>query len=77
MEAVARGLPAQMVQIFLVQDTADPTLWRGISVWRSRAALDEYRRSVDTPGGVLLFRMAGAEPTLSIFAVVDHGMGPG
>jgi len=44
-------------------------------VWR-REALDEYRRSVETPGGVLRFRAAGAEPTLSIFDVAVHVGGP-
>ena len=68
--------PGQMVQSFLVHSTEDPTLWRGISVWRSREALDEYRRSVETPGGVLMFRAAGAEPTLSIFDVAVHYGGP-
>jgi len=66
------NLPPQMLQTFLVQSAQDPSLWRGITVWRSREALDEYRRSVATPGGVLFFRSAGAEPTLSIFEVVDH-----
>jgi hypothetical protein len=63
-------LPSQMVEMFLVQGTADATLWQGISVWRSRQALDEYRRSVETPGGVLMFRSVGAEPTLAIFDVL-------
>lgn len=63
-------LPSQMVQTFLVQSTADPTLWRGISIWRSRNALEEYRQSVATPGGVLMFRSVGAEPTLTILEVV-------
>jgi hypothetical protein len=68
--AAGDRLPPQMLQTVLVQGTSDPTLWRGISIWRSRAALDEYRRSVETPGGVLMFRAAGAEPSLSIFEVV-------
>ncbi len=68
--AAGEQLPPQMLQTLLVQDTSDRTLWRGISIWRSRAALDEYRRSVETPGGVLMFRAAGAEPRLSIFEVV-------
>ncbi len=68
-----KNLPTQMVQTFLVQDTADPSRWRGISVWHSREALQEYRQSVETPGGVLMFRAAGAEPTLSIFDVASHG----
>jgi heme-degrading monooxygenase HmoA len=65
-------LPPQMAETFLIRGTDDPTLWRGVSVWRSRQALDEYRRSVQTPGGVLMFRAVGAEPTLSIFDVVTH-----
>lgn len=36
-----RGLPPQMLQTLLIQGMDDPTLWRGISVWRSREALDE------------------------------------
>ena len=63
-------LPSQMVEMFLVQGTADTTLWRGISIWRSRQALDEYRQSVETPGGILMFRSVGAEPTLAIFDVL-------
>lgn len=66
-------MPPQMVQTFLVQSSAEPTLWRGISVWQSREALGEYRRSVETPEGVLMFRAAGAEPTLSIFDVASAG----
>ena len=68
--------PEQMVQSFLVRSAEDPMLWRGISVWRSREALDEYRRSVETPGGVLMFRAAGAEPRLSSFDVAVHYGGP-
>jgi hypothetical protein len=66
----SKRTPPQMVQMFLVQGTADPTLWQGISVWRSREALEEYRRSVQTPGGILMFRSVGAEPTLTISEVV-------
>ncbi len=65
----ASRLPSQMVQTFLVQSTKDPTLWQGISIWRSCQALDEYRKSIETPGGVLIFRAAGAEPQLTIFEV--------
>ncbi len=63
-------LPSQMVQTLLVQSAADPTVWQVIGIWRSRKALDEYRRSVETPGGVLMFRSVGAEPTLTILEVV-------
>ena len=35
----------------------------------SRAALDAMRQT-GTPAGVLMFRAAGAEPTLTVFDVV-------
>jgi hypothetical protein len=62
-------LPPQMVQTFLLQDAADQSLWRILSVWKSREALDEMRNSGETPEGVVMFRHVGAEPTLSIFTV--------
>ncbi len=71
-QAGAANLPPQMVETFLLQSAKDPTLWQGVSVWKSRAALDEYRQSTQTPGGVLIFRAAGAEPTLTIFDVASH-----
>jgi quinol monooxygenase YgiN len=66
------SLPPDMIQTFLVQDSADPAVWRIMTQWQSRAALEAYRQSVDTPGGVLMFRAAGAEPTLSVFDVRRH-----
>lgn len=65
-----KRLPPQMLQTFLVQSATDAELWRAISVWRNRDAMEEYRRSVETPGGVLMFRAAGAEPTLALFEVI-------
>jgi heme-degrading monooxygenase HmoA len=64
-----KQLPPQMLQTFLLQDTSDPTLWRIVSVWKSREALNEMRNSEETPTGVLMFQSAGAEPKLSIFNV--------
>ncbi len=69
-DTVARGRPAQMLQSYLIQNVSDLTQWRIVSLWSSREALDTYRRSVETPGGVEIFRAAGAEPALSIFNVV-------
>ncbi len=63
-------LPPQMVQTFLLQSAADKTLWQIISVWKSREALEEMRNSGETPAGILMFRAAGAEPKLTIFAVL-------
>ena len=58
-----------MVRTYLLQDVKDQTLWKIVSVWKSREALDEMRNSGETPTGVLMFRNAGAEPKLSIFNV--------
>lgn len=61
--------PPQLTQSFLIQSAADPTLWQVVGLWRSKDALDEYRSSGVTPGGVLLLRSVGAEPTLRLFEV--------
>ena len=66
-------LPPQMKQTFLVQDTTDKNIWRILSVWKSREALDEMRSSRETPEGILMFRAAGAEePKISIFEVAAY-----
>jgi hypothetical protein len=68
-ETRARSLPPQIVESFLVQGTNDSSVWRILTVWRSRGALEEVRQSGVTPTGVLIFRDAGAEPGLTIFTV--------
>lgn len=65
-------LESQIVQTFLINSTTDSTLWRIVTVWHSREALQEMRRSTETPRGVLMFRAAKAEPTLSVFDVIAH-----
>lgn len=74
-QAGTAQLPPQIVQTFLARDTNDPTLWRIFTVWRSREALSEYRRSVNVPGGIQMFRSAGADPELSIWEVTSYGVG--
>lgn len=69
--ANAQPLPPAIVESFLLRES-EGDLWRIATVWQSREVLDEYRSSVDTPGGVLMFRSAGAEPTLTVFEVLDH-----
>jgi heme-degrading monooxygenase HmoA len=66
-------LPPQMIRTFLAHSAADKTLWRIVSVWKSREALEEMRHSRETPEGILMFRAAGAEdPQLSIFDVAAY-----
>ncbi len=69
-------IPPQMLAMYLVQSDGDPTLWRAISVWKSREALAEYRRSVVTPGGIAMFRAVGGEPTLSIWSAPVSAAAP-
>ena len=59
-------------QSFLIHSSKDVELWRILTVWHSREALDEMRKSNETPRGVLMFRSAKAEPTLSIFNIVQQ-----
>ncbi len=69
--------PPQIVQNYMVRSADDPTLWRLIALWRSREAFDEYRQSVETTGGILLFREVGAEPTMALYEVMGHWTGTG
>jgi quinol monooxygenase YgiN len=62
-------VPPGLVRTDLLSASADPTRWRIQTFWSSRAALDAMRQH-GTPAGVLMFRAAGAEPTLSVYDVV-------
>lgn len=71
-QTAIKNLEPQIKQTFLLHSATDATLWRIVTVWRSREALEEVRQSGQTPRGVLMFRAAEAEPTLSIFDVAAH-----
>lgn len=75
-EATARSLDPGLVQTFLLHDLRAPARWRIATVWSSREALDTMRQSGQTPRGVLIFRAAGAEPALSVFAVTAETTAP-
>ena len=64
-----RMRPPQLIESFLVQDANDGDRWRIVSLWPDRTALEEMRKAEPTPGGVVIFRAAGAEPELSLFDV--------
>jgi hypothetical protein len=67
---VTDDLPPEVLQTFLVRGEAND--WSVISVWRSRADLDQYLDSVETQGSVELFRTAGGDPTVSRFDVLQE-----
>ncbi len=71
MQAV-KNLDAGIVQTFLLSAVKDAGVWQIVTVWESRAALDAMRASGETPRGVLIFREAGAEPALTVYAVASH-----
>lgn len=62
-------IPPGLLRADLLAAANDPTRWRIQTLWSSRAALDAMRQ-LGTPAGILMFRAAGAEPTLSVFDVV-------
>jgi hypothetical protein len=72
LEAAFRGAAAQVppgfVRSHLVASVADPSHWRIETLWTSRDALAAMRQA-GTPAGVLMFRAAGAEPSLSVYQV--------
>ena len=68
----AQHREAGLVQSFLVQSVKDFELWRIVTIWQSKETLEEMRKSVEIPRGVLMFREANAEPALSIFNIVHQ-----
>ncbi len=75
-QAGIANLDPGITQTFLVHSASDPTVWRIITIWESREALNTMRNSGETPRGVLMFRAAGAEPALSVFEVAAHAAAP-
>ena len=67
--------PPGLEQSFLVHAIEDRELWKIITVWSGMASLQQIQRSIEsgiTPRGTLIFREAHAEPTHSVFEVVEH-----
>ena len=58
-----------LVRSYLIHAQKESDLWRILTIWTSREALDEMRKLNETPRGVLMFRSAGSDPTLSIFEI--------
>ncbi len=46
--------------------------WRIATVWESREALEQMRSIGETPGALMAFRSAGAEPRVMVFEVERH-----
>jgi hypothetical protein len=65
------SIPPGLVRSHLMSDASDGKRWRIETLWTSREALMAMRQQGGTPAGVLMFRAAGAEPSLSIFEVAS------
>ena len=66
--AAAGHVPPGLIRSHLIASTTDPTRWRIETLWSSRDALAAMRQA-GTPAGVLMFRAAGAEPSLGVYDV--------
>jgi len=66
------ALPPEIVETFLVRDARDGALFRIVTVWVSREALEKMRAAPEKPKGVQMFEAAGATPKLAVLDVVDH-----
>ncbi|MEA4909023.1 MAG: hypothetical protein GYA17_06525 [Chloroflexi bacterium] len=67
--------PPGMEQSFLIHSIEDEDLWQILTVWSGMPSLQQIQRSKEaggTPRGVLIFQEAHAQPTHTVFEVVQH-----
>lgn len=65
-EVSKENLPSSVLTAHLIQDNGDPEIWRIVTVWKNLNAINEYRKSVETPIWIQLFKNVGVEPKLVI-----------
>ncbi|HSB66296.1 MAG TPA: antibiotic biosynthesis monooxygenase [Anaerolineales bacterium] len=61
-----------LVRSYLIHSIKESDLWRILTIWTSREALEAMRRSTETPAGVLMFRTAQSEPVLTIYEIAQE-----
>ncbi len=61
-----------LLRSYLVHSMKDVDLWRILTVWSSREALEAMRQTAETPTGILIFRKAQSEPTLSVYDITQQ-----
>jgi heme-degrading monooxygenase HmoA len=66
-QAVRTGMPERR-QTSLLRGEGD--VWQIVTLWRSRADLDAYLRSVEEPFAHRVLRRAGGTPVVEVFDVV-------
>ena len=60
-------LPEFILGTMLVRGS-DSSRWRVVTLWRSKGDLEEYVKSVETPGAKAAFQAAGAEPSVTVWS---------
>ena len=68
-------LPPGLERSFLVHSLENRGQWQIISVWSGMPSLQKLQQSIESgviPRGVLIFREAGAEPTHTVYEVVQE-----
>lgn len=71
---VIKHVPVQIKETFLLQDENDPTLWRVISVWKSREDFNEIKFNPIFHTCAELYSAVGVESSRRIFEVKAHHM---
>ena len=61
-----------LVRSYLIHAVKEPEMWRILTIWSSRDALEAMRQTTETPTGVLMFRSAHSEPTLSLYEIAQE-----
>jgi hypothetical protein len=69
---VIKHLPIQLKETFLTQDEHDTTLWRVITVWKTREDFEEIKFNPVFHSWAELYRSVGVESTQRTFNVVAH-----
>ena len=64
--------PDGVLLSLLTHETHDPTLWRIMTAWESREALDAYYQSNTTLLGAYIFHVIGVVPVASLSEVVRY-----
>ncbi len=62
-----------IIDTYLMSNTKSTDLFRIITIWKSKEALDRMRSSTEVPRGVQFFREIGVEPSLSVYNVEVSG----
>ncbi len=61
-----------LVRSYLIHGLKEADLWQILTIWSSREALEAMRKTTQVPEGVLIFRRAGAEPTLTVYEIAQE-----